>query len=108
MEVLAELGLVQAASVQVWVHRRASLFKLYILNREEAFFGFYPLRERTVPMDADSLTFFDVTGKDATPVPPLGRPRRRVARLAVRAAGAGVVRQRVDDDLLRARRMTAS
>jgi DNA-binding transcriptional regulator YhcF (GntR family) len=66
VEVLEELGLVQSAKVQVRVHRGASLFKLYILNRSEAFFGFYPLRERTVPLDGNSHTFYDVTGKDAT------------------------------------------
>ncbi|MFJ5883260.1 GntR family transcriptional regulator [Kitasatospora cineracea] len=66
VEVLAELGLVQSASVEVKVHRASSLFKLYILNRAEAFFGFYPLRERTVSIDGNSHTFFDVTGKDTT------------------------------------------
>ncbi|MFD7643021.1 GntR family transcriptional regulator [Kitasatospora sp. NPDC059795] len=66
VEMLAELGLVQKASVQIKVHRASSLFKLYILNRTEAFFGFYPLRERTVAINGDSHTFFDVTGKDTT------------------------------------------
>ncbi|MEY9870687.1 DNA-binding transcriptional regulator YhcF (GntR family) [Streptacidiphilus sp. MAP12-33] len=64
--VLAELGLVQSATVQVRVHRGASLFKLYILNSSEAFFGFYPLRERTVSVEGDAHTFYDVTGKDTT------------------------------------------
>ncbi|MFD5564967.1 GntR family transcriptional regulator [Kitasatospora griseola] len=66
VEVLAELGLVQSASVEVKVHRASSLFKLYILNRSEAFFGFYPLRERTVAVEGEPYTFFDVTGKDTT------------------------------------------
>ena len=66
VEVLAELGLVESASVQVKVHRASSLFKLYILNRSEAFFGFYPLRERTVAIGGGSHTFYDVTGKDTT------------------------------------------
>ncbi|MFD5917440.1 GntR family transcriptional regulator [Kitasatospora sp. NPDC058201] len=66
VEMLAELGLVQKASVQVKVHRASSLFKLYILNRQEAFFGFYPLRERTVAIDDTDHTFYDVTGKDTT------------------------------------------
>ncbi len=64
--VLAELGLVQAATVEVKVHRASSLFKLYILNRSEAFFGFYPLRERSVTVEGDPHTFYDVTGKDTT------------------------------------------
>ncbi|MFD7828647.1 GntR family transcriptional regulator [Kitasatospora sp. NPDC059803] len=66
VEMLAELGLVQKASVQVKVHRASSLFKLYILNRSEALFGFYPLRERTVAIDDTAHTFYDVTGKDTT------------------------------------------
>ncbi|MFC5666178.1 hypothetical protein ACFP3U_24785 [Kitasatospora misakiensis] len=66
VEMLAELGLVQKANVQVKVHRASSLFKLYILNRSEAFFGFYPLRERTVAIDDTDHTFYDVTGKDTT------------------------------------------
>ncbi len=66
VEVLAELGLVQSASVQVKVHRASPLFKVYILNRTEAFFGYYPIRERSVTVDGKSHTFFDVTGKDTT------------------------------------------
>lgn len=66
VEMLAELGLVQLATVQVKVHRASSLFKLYILNRSEAFFGFYPLRDRTVAIDGSDHTFYDVTGKDTT------------------------------------------
>ncbi|MFJ9517826.1 GntR family transcriptional regulator [Kitasatospora sp. NPDC101801] len=66
VEMLAELGLVKSATVEVKVHRASSLFKLYILNRAEAFFGFYPLRERTISIDSDPKTFFDVTGKDTT------------------------------------------
>ncbi|WP_280723339.1 hypothetical protein [Kitasatospora sp. MAA4] len=66
VEVLAALGLVQSAAAQVKVYKASSLFKIYILNRSEAFFGFYPLRERTVAIGGDSHTFFDVTGKDTT------------------------------------------
>ena len=66
VEVLAELGLVQSATVQVKVHRASPLFKVYILNRTEAFFGYYPVRERSATVDGDSHTFFDVTGKDTT------------------------------------------
>ncbi|AKA05402.1 GntR family transcriptional regulator [Streptomyces noursei ZPM] len=66
VEVLAELGLVEKASVNVKVYRATSLFKLYILNRRDVFFGFYPLRERTMEVASESRTFYDVTGKDAT------------------------------------------
>ncbi|MFD5555694.1 GntR family transcriptional regulator [Streptomyces sp. NPDC127068] len=66
VEVLAEYGLVKSARVEVRVHRASSLFKLYILNGREAFFGFYPLRERTLAYEGQSYSFFDITGKDTT------------------------------------------
>jgi DNA-binding transcriptional regulator YhcF (GntR family) len=66
VHMLAELGLVQTASVEIRVHRASPLFKLYILNGTEAFFGFYPLRQRTMPVNDEAKTFFDVTGKDTT------------------------------------------
>ncbi len=66
VEVLAEMGLVEKASVEVKVYRATSLFKLYVLNHRDAFFGFYPLRERTLAIEGDTRTFYDVTGKDAT------------------------------------------
>lgn len=62
---LADLGLVQQASVQVRVHRLAPLFKLYILNNEEAFFGFYPVREHKVILQGEARPIYDVMGKDA-------------------------------------------
>lgn len=66
VEVLAEYGLVESVSVQVRVHKGSSLFKLYVINRSEAFFGFYPLRERTLSVKGEPFTFYDVTGKDTT------------------------------------------
>ncbi|ANW18111.1 GntR family transcriptional regulator [Streptomyces clavuligerus] len=66
VEVLAEYGLVQSAKVEVRVHKASSLFKLYVLNEREAFFGFYPLRERSLTFEGESYSFFDITGKDTT------------------------------------------
>ncbi|MEU7051492.1 GntR family transcriptional regulator [Streptomyces eurythermus] len=66
VEVLAEMGLVETATVDVKVYRATSLFKLYIINRRDAFFGFYPLRERTLAVEGEARTFYDVTGKDTT------------------------------------------
>jgi len=34
----------------VRAHGAAAMFKLYILNRTEAFFGFYPIAEHTVSL----------------------------------------------------------
>lgn len=63
---LAEIGLVKEASVQVRLHRCAPLFKLYVLNREEAFFGFYPVVEHEVPLNGETTVVWDLMGKDAT------------------------------------------
>jgi DNA-binding transcriptional regulator YhcF (GntR family) len=62
---LADLGLVQQASVQIRLHQLAPLFKLYILNNEEAFFGFYPVREHKVTLKGEARPMYDLMGKDA-------------------------------------------
>lgn len=46
---LADLGLVKTATARVRVHGSSPMFKLYILNRDEAFFGFYPIAEHRQP-----------------------------------------------------------
>lgn len=63
---LADLGLIGTATAEVRVHRCAPLFKLYILNREEAFFGFYPVVEHTVTIKNEQVAIFDPMGKDTT------------------------------------------
>lgn len=44
MDELRALGLVERASVEIRVHSSAPLFKLYLINHAEMFFGFYPGR----------------------------------------------------------------
>jgi DNA-binding transcriptional regulator YhcF (GntR family) len=61
---LADLGLVPSSAAQVRVHRATPLFKLYILNNEEVFFGFYPAIERTVTIKGAPVAIFDLMGKD--------------------------------------------
>lgn len=63
---LAALGLVKEASAEVRVHRAAPLFKLYILNGDEVFFGFYPVSEHTVTIKGTEHVVYDLMGKDAT------------------------------------------
>ncbi len=63
---LSDLGLVKTASAQVRVHRGSAMFKLYILNRNEAFFGFYPIAEHTVTLHGEPVPMYDLMGKDAT------------------------------------------
>lgn len=63
---LGELGLVQEASVQVRLHPVSPLFKLYLLNNGEVFFGFYPVTEHKVNIDGEPHPVYDLMGKDAT------------------------------------------
>lgn len=63
---LADLGLIGSATVEVRVHRCIPLFKLYILNNTEVFFGFYPVTEHTVTIKDTPTTIYDLMGKDTT------------------------------------------
>jgi DNA-binding transcriptional regulator YhcF (GntR family) len=63
---LADLGLVKEASAEVRVHRVAPLFKLYLINDAEAFFGFYPVRPHAVTIGGEQHKVYDLMGKDAT------------------------------------------
>lgn len=62
---LNELGLVEKATAAVHTHHAAPLFKLYIINGEEAFFGFYPVVEHALTVDGEPQTIYDLRGKDA-------------------------------------------
>lgn len=61
---LAELGLVRNATAEVRLHSMAPSFKLYILNGSEAFFGFYPVVERSISLGGEQVDFYDLMGKD--------------------------------------------
>jgi hypothetical protein len=63
---LGDLALVGTATVEVRAHATAPLFKLYLLNDTEAFFGFYPVLEHMVLVDGSSVPIYDPMGKDAT------------------------------------------
>jgi len=62
---LADLGLVQKASADVRVHGSAPLFKVYLINDHDLFFGYYPVVEHTVLIDKKRVPIFDPMGKDA-------------------------------------------
>jgi len=62
---LAELGLVEEATATVRTHGTVPLFKLYLLNGEDAFFGFYPVREHVVTIKGEKHPVYDLMGKDA-------------------------------------------
>jgi DNA-binding transcriptional regulator YhcF (GntR family) len=63
---LADLGLVRSATAQVRIYGTVPLFKLYILNGIEAFFGFYPISKHTVTLDGQPVPMYDLMGKDTT------------------------------------------
>ena len=58
------MQLVQAAAVQIRVHSSAPLFKLYLINETELFWGFYPVMQHEVTIDGEHLPIFDPMGKD--------------------------------------------
>jgi hypothetical protein len=62
---LADLGLVDNATTEIRVHPCTPLFKLYILNDEEAFFGFYPIVRHDIPLPGGPQPMYDLMGKDA-------------------------------------------
>lgn len=61
---LADLGLVNSATAEARVHSTSPQFKLYLINDEEAFFGFYPVVEHSVSIDGEAVAIFDLMGKD--------------------------------------------
>jgi DNA-binding transcriptional regulator YhcF (GntR family) len=63
---LAELGLVSNGTVETRTHGLAPLFKAYLLNRDELFFGLYPVMRRSVKLDNEPHEIYDLMGKDAT------------------------------------------
>ncbi|TQS43729.1 GntR family transcriptional regulator [Cryptosporangium phraense] len=61
---LAELGLIKSSSVEIRLHQAAPLFKLYVINQSEVFYGFYPVVRRPVSIKGESTQIFDLMGKD--------------------------------------------
>lgn len=61
---IGELGLVENARAEVRVYPAVPLFKLYLINDSEAFFGYYPVQEHTVKLDDTPTPIWDLMGKD--------------------------------------------
>lgn len=61
---LVELGLIKSGNVAVRAYGISPLFKLYIVNKAEAFFGFYPVVEHSVQINGKSIAIYDAMGKD--------------------------------------------
>jgi DNA-binding transcriptional regulator YhcF (GntR family) len=65
VEELADLGLIPEATVETRVHGSAPLFKAYIINGIDAFFGYYPVVKHEVRIEGKRQTIYDPMGKDA-------------------------------------------
>ncbi|GAB2660071.1 hypothetical protein GCM10027271_18480 [Saccharopolyspora gloriosae] len=63
---LGRRGLIADATAELRVYPAVPLFKLYLINQLEAFFGYYPVQEHTVPLDGEDTPMWDLMGKDAT------------------------------------------
>ncbi|MGH3478139.1 MAG: GntR family transcriptional regulator [Nocardioidaceae bacterium] len=63
---LGELGLVQKVNVSTRVFGSTPVFKLYLINSRDLFFGFYPVLEHEVKLDdGTQVPIFDPMGKNA-------------------------------------------
>ena len=62
---LQDLGAVTEAVAEVRVHGLPPQFKLYVINGQDAFFGFYPVTEHTVKARGAVHAMYDVMGKDS-------------------------------------------
>jgi hypothetical protein len=65
VEELADLGLVPQTSVETRVHGSAPLFKAYVVNHLDVFFGYYPVIRHEVRLNGKRASIFDPMGKDA-------------------------------------------
>jgi hypothetical protein len=59
------MGAVTEAVADVRVHALAPQFKLYVINGQDAFFGFYPVTEHMVRAHGTLHAMYDVMGKDS-------------------------------------------
>jgi DNA-binding transcriptional regulator YhcF (GntR family) len=65
VEEMASLGLVETATVETRLHAATPLFKAYIVNDCDVFFGYYPIARHDVRIDAEVHSIYDPMGKDA-------------------------------------------
>ncbi|MET9241066.1 GntR family transcriptional regulator [Nonomuraea sp. NPDC003709] len=61
---LRDLGLVPHASADVRISGEPPRFKMYVINGEEAFFGYYAVAEHTVALGGAPVAMYDLMGKD--------------------------------------------
>jgi Transcriptional regulators len=64
MAELSHLGLVPDTRVEVRVHSGTQFFKLYVINEQDAFFGYYPIKPNKVVAQGEAIEIYDLVGKD--------------------------------------------
>lgn len=62
---LGELGIVPDATAELRAYPAVPMFKLYIINGDEAFYGYYPVQHHVVRLDGEATPIWDLMGKDA-------------------------------------------
>lgn len=62
---LAARGAIQKATAEIRLHQVAPLFKLYLINDHDAFFGYYPIQRYELHPGDKSRDIYDLMGKDA-------------------------------------------
>lgn len=64
VEELADLGLVPDATVETRRFTAAPMFKAYVINGADAFFGYYPVVKHDVRTSGRQVSIYDPMGKD--------------------------------------------
>jgi hypothetical protein len=62
---LAAIGAISQATAQIRAQPCPPLFKLYVLNGEDVFFGFYPIVKQRLALPGGERDIYDLMGKDA-------------------------------------------
>lgn len=63
---LEHLGIVPEACVEIRVYRSVPMFKVYIINEKEVFFGYYPAKENIILLGHEKPEIHDLMGRDST------------------------------------------
>ena len=62
---LARKGRIKEGRAEIRAHQLPPMFKMYILNGDEVFFGLYPLAKHDVPLPGGTRDMYELMGKGA-------------------------------------------
>jgi len=66
LQELGDLGIVSTVTAEARLSPIVPMFKIYVINQNHSFFGFYPIEEHVIKLDSESLNMWDLMGKNAT------------------------------------------